>query len=103
MSDFYHLVQLSHQVRNLRPLRVGLVCTGMDTSSPHNGLPLKEIQKCAMLKYHDRVMSDFYHLVQITSPVSEAREDPKVINYIQAGLDKANAVSISRAAKIQVQ
>ena len=75
----------------------------VDTSSPHNGLPLKEIQKCAMLKYHDRVMSDFYHLVQITSPVSEAREDPKVINYIQAGLDKANAVSISRAAKIQVQ
>ena len=72
------------------------------TSSPHsvNGPPLKEIQKCAMLKYHDRVI---YHLVQITSPVSEAREDPKVINYIQTGLDKANEASISRAAKIQVQ
>ena len=41
--------------------------------------------------------------VQITSPVSEAREDPKVIDYIQAGLDKANEASISRAAKIQVQ
>ena len=35
--------------------------------------------------------------------MSEAREDPKVVDYIQAGLDRANEASISRAAKIQVQ
>lgn len=64
---------------------------------------IKEVPKCTMLNvlWQSNVRS--LPPCTITSPVSEAREDPKVVNYIQAGLDRANEASISRAAKIQVQ
>lgn len=44
----------------------------------------------------------YHYSVFWITPVAEAREDQKVLQYIQAGMAKANEASISRAAKIQV-
>jgi len=44
----------------------------------------------------------YHNSVFCITPVAEAREDQKVLQYIQAGMAKANEASISRAAKIQV-
>ena len=55
-----------------------------------------------MFMYSTSVCVVYNSLCVCIATVSEAREDPKVLQYIQAGMARANEASISRAAKMQV-